>query len=55
LNIGGFSGNTTGNPNTGVSEVSSQPEQVKKLLIADLLKMKEGRKITMITASPILD
>jgi 3-methyl-2-oxobutanoate hydroxymethyltransferase len=31
--------------------VSSQPEQVKKLLIADLLKMKEeGRKITMITA-----
>src|SRR4030042_3535363 len=39
------------NPNTGVSEVSAQPEQVKKLLIADLLKMKEeGRKITMITA-----
>jgi len=31
--------------------VSAQPEQVKKLLIADLWKMKEeGRKITMITA-----
>src|SRR4030042_4731068 len=39
------------NQNTGVSGVGSQPEQVKKLLIADLLKMKEeGRKITMITA-----
>jgi len=31
--------------------VSEQPEQVKKLLVADLWKMKEeGRKITMITA-----